>query len=103
LPAEAFRRRWNRVPFWLFVEFSDGVSGEIDLSTRLFGPMFEPLRDPAFFAAVTLDAFGVPTWPNGADLAPEPLYGLASGLPPALRGARWVLNASRRVERRSSR
>jgi len=58
----------------LFVRFEDGLSGEIDVSARLFGPMFEPLRDPSFFARVTVDEFGAPCWPNGADLAPDALY-----------------------------
>ena len=58
----------------LFVEFSDGVQGEIDLSSRLFGPMFEPLRDWKLFAEVKLDEFGAPRWPNGADLAPDSLH-----------------------------
>jgi len=66
----------------LVVEFSDGVSAEVDLSSRLFGPMFEPLRDAAMFERVTLDAFGVPCWPNGADIAPEALYRLAAASGP---------------------
>jgi hypothetical protein len=61
----------------LIVEFSDGVRAELDLASRLFGPVFEPLRNPSFFAQVTLDAFGAPCWPNGADLAPDALYRLA--------------------------
>lgn len=28
----------------LRVDFSDGVCGEVDLSERLFGPVFEPLK-----------------------------------------------------------
>lgn len=67
----------------LFVEFSDGVRGEVNLSSRLFGPMFEPLRDPAMFARVSLDAFGVPCWPNGADPAPETLHRMARAAAPA--------------------
>ena len=60
--------------FRLAVEFDDGVSGEVDLSERLFGPVFEPLKNPEFFARVEVDEFGAITWPNGADLAPDALY-----------------------------
>jgi hypothetical protein len=35
--------------------------------------MVLPLRDPAYFARVFLD-MGVPTWPNGFDLAPNALH-----------------------------
>jgi hypothetical protein len=62
-------------PDWqLRVVFSDDTSGVVNLKDRLFGPIFEPLKDPAFFAQVHIDEFGVPTWPNGADLAPDALY-----------------------------
>ena len=37
--------------------------------------MFEPLRDLAYFASVTVDSeAGTTMWPNGVDMAPEPLY-----------------------------
>ncbi len=58
----------------LEVEFADGVHGIVDLSQDLWGPMFEPLRDPDRFAEVTLDEFGAPCWPNGADVAPDAIY-----------------------------
>lgn len=58
----------------LEVEFSDGVRGEIDLSDRLFGPVFEPLRDLKLFRKAKVDDFGAICWPNGADLAPDALY-----------------------------
>jgi hypothetical protein len=58
----------------LAIVFDDGTRGEISLADRLFGPMFEPLRDPAFFALASVDAFGAICWPNGADLAPDALY-----------------------------
>ena len=58
----------------LEIEFSDGVRGVLDYEDRLFGPMMEPLRDPARFAEVGLDEFGVICWPNGADLAPDAIY-----------------------------
>jgi hypothetical protein len=60
--------------YTLHVLFDDGRNGEIDLSARLFGPVFEPLRDPLLFAQVGVDEYGAVCWPNGADLAPDALY-----------------------------
>lgn len=54
----------------LYVEFNNGEAGEIDLSSELDGPIFEPLKDPEVFASVRLEG-GTVAWPNGADLAPE--------------------------------
>ena len=58
----------------LRIQFSDGLEGEIDLSDRLFGPIFEPLRNERLFAQVAIDGFGAIAWPNGADLAPDALH-----------------------------
>jgi len=69
----------------LEVEFEDGVHGVIDLAADLWGPVFEPLKDPAKFAEVGLDEFGVVCWPNGADLAPDALYDDIKALSPAAR------------------
>jgi hypothetical protein len=60
--------------YTLHLLFDDGRSGEVDLSARLFGPVFEPLRDPLLFARARVDEFGAVCWPNGADLAPDALY-----------------------------
>jgi hypothetical protein len=60
--------------YTLHVLFDDGRSGEVDLSPRLFGPVFEPLRDRLLFAQVRVDEFGAVCWPNRADLAPDALY-----------------------------
>ncbi len=60
--------------YTLQVLFDDGTGGEVDLSARLFGPVFEPLRDPLMFARVRADEYGAVCWPNGADLAPDALY-----------------------------
>lgn len=62
--------------FVVRVGFMDGVVREIDLEPELWGPVFEPLRDPAVFRQVKVDdELGTIVWPNGADLAPEFLYG----------------------------
>ena len=58
----------------LSLTFDDGTKGEVSLADRLFGPMFEPLKDPTFFALVKVDGFGAVSWPNQADLDPEALY-----------------------------
>jgi len=59
----------------IWLQFKDGTSGAVDLSGELEGPVFEPLRDPAFFRQFRIDAdFETLTWPNGADFAPEFLH-----------------------------
>lgn len=60
--------------YTLAVTFDDGTHGEVCLADRLFGPMFEPLKDPEFFAQARVDEFGAVCWPNDADLAPDALY-----------------------------
>jgi len=60
--------------YTLAVTFDDGTRGEVCIADRLFGPMFEPLKDPNFFAQAKVDEFGAVCWPNDADLAPDALY-----------------------------
>ncbi len=61
-------------PHALFLRFNDGADGEVNVLPLLIGPVFEPLRDPAFFQRAELDAVcGTVVWPNGADFAPETL------------------------------
>ncbi|MGA2619575.1 MAG: DUF2442 domain-containing protein [Thermoguttaceae bacterium] len=65
----------------IYVQFEDGTAGEIDVSDRLFGPIFEPLRDESEFRKVAVDEFGAVAWPCGADLAPDAIYRrLAAGV-----------------------
>lgn len=72
----------------LWLRFQDGVSGVVDLTAQLWGPIFEPLKDVELFAQAAVDfASDTVVWPNGADLAPEFLYEAAkqSGEATALR------------------
>ncbi len=44
-----------------------------------YGGVFEPLKDPAYFARLRADAeAGTIVWPNDADVAPETLYARAA-------------------------
>ena len=60
--------------FQLHVRFDDDLEGVIDCKDTLYGSVFEPLKDPAFFAQVSIDEFGTVCWPNGADLAPDAMH-----------------------------
>ena len=56
----------------VWVRFDDGLEGAVDLEDVLWGPVFEPLKDPTYFSNFSIDM--TLTWPNGADIAPESLY-----------------------------
>lgn len=59
--------------FSIRLVFDDGLDSTVDFSDWLYGPVFEPLHDPEYFARFFLEA-GTVVWPNGADIAPETLY-----------------------------
>jgi Protein of unknown function (DUF2442) len=59
----------------LRLTFEDGTVGEVDFAERHWRGVFAPLADPAYFARVRVDPeAGTIVWPNGIDMAPEPLY-----------------------------
>jgi hypothetical protein len=61
----------------LRLAFSDGTRKAVDVGPLLVGRVFEPLRDPAYFAQAALDPLcGTVFWLNGADFAPEALQEL---------------------------
>ena len=58
--------------FVVWLRFSDGLVGEVDLRGRLRGRVFEPLTGLAQFSQVRVGPeIQTIAWPNGADLAPE--------------------------------
>ena len=69
--------------FHLKLRFEDGVEGVVDIAQLIrFEGVFAPLRDPVHFAAVAVHPeLGTVCWPGGADLDPDVLYGLVTGVP----------------------
>ena len=73
-------------PLTLFVEFDDGVKGEVRFEQSHLHGVFERLRDPDFFRQVGI-AHGAVSWPNEAvDLAPDNMHIHLA------RDGEWVLN-----------
>jgi hypothetical protein len=62
--------------------FSDGMVGDVDFSSEQWVGVLAPLNDPEYFATVRVDPeAGTVAWPDGIDLAPEPLYAQAKAHP----------------------
>ena len=62
-------------PYLLDVSFADGTRRRVNVEVLLWGPVFEPLRDPALFMQARFDPdIGTVVWPNDADIAPEYLH-----------------------------
>lgn len=62
----------------LRLRFDDGTEGDVDIARIIgeFAGMFARVRQPSYFAKVRVDRqLGTISWPNGADIAPETLFG----------------------------
>jgi hypothetical protein len=56
----------------IWVKFSDGIEGEVDLEDELTGEIFGPLKNKKVFRSFKVDPIlETIVWKNGADLAPE--------------------------------
>ena len=61
-------------PHKLRLTFADGTVGDVSFANDEWPGVLQPLRDPDYFAQVRVDPeSGTIAWPNGVDLAPEPL------------------------------
>jgi hypothetical protein len=59
----------------IWIRFTDGTEGEVDLKDELWGPVFEPLKDVARFRKFSVHPeLHTIVWDNGADFSPEFLY-----------------------------
>lgn len=64
-PREAYR-------IWL--RYSDGAEGEVDLSHLVGKGVFEAWRDQAFFSNVRLTEYDSVAWDEDLELCPDALY-----------------------------
>jgi hypothetical protein len=76
--------------FRIHLTFNDGTEASVDFEPWLAGPIFEPLKDIAYFRMFFLDG-GTVVWPNGADIAPETLHEAAQ-----------ATRSNQRMERRAA-
>jgi hypothetical protein len=61
--------------YTLYLRFSDGSDGEVDLEHELDGEIFEPLKDISYFKNFVVNKeLHTVVWPNGADFALEFLF-----------------------------
>jgi Protein of unknown function (DUF2442) len=58
--------------YTVWLRFSDGAEGEVDLAKELHGSVFEPLKNIEVFRQFMVHPeLKTLVWPNGADFAPE--------------------------------
>jgi hypothetical protein len=72
-------------PYVVRVVVADGEVRDVDIEPLLDGPVSGPIRERAMFERVEVDELGdTITWPTGADLDPDVIYGTApaDGQPP---------------------
>jgi len=67
----------------LNLQFEDGVSGIVDLTDLVpFAGVFAPLQDRDYFVQVSVNSeIGTICWPNEADIDPDVLYSMVTGVP----------------------
>lgn len=67
----------------VWIKFSDGVEGVVDLSDLVGKGIFSAWKDVNIFNAVFIDPEShTIAWPGGIDLCPDTLYAKVLGVPP---------------------
>jgi len=65
--------------YTLLIRFDNGETKIVDLEPHLDGPVFEPLKDLAYFKCFQLNGeIDTVVWPNNADFSPDFLYSIGS-------------------------
>ena len=72
----------------LLLTFEDGGERLVGLEPHLDGPIFEPLKDPAYFKNFRVNEdLDTVVWENGADFSPDFLYEIGQPVSEATRAA----------------
>ena len=60
--------------FRIWIQYSDGSAGEVDLSDMIAKGVFRAWDDPGFFDRVHVAPHGAVAWSEGIELCPDALY-----------------------------
>ncbi len=63
-----------RDDYRIWLSYSDGAAGEVDLSHLAGHGVFEAWNDPAFFSDVHLTGYDAIAWGEEIELCPDALY-----------------------------
>lgn len=75
------------------IRFENNEVKLVDLEPHLDGPIFEPLKDIAYFRSFTVNQdIDSITWPNNADFSPEFLYEVGQSISERLCAANGLEN-----------
>ena len=66
----------------LWLQYADGLEGEVDLSHLAGRGVFKAWSDDEVFQAVRIDESGALVWPGDIDLCPDALYLQLTGRAP---------------------
>ena len=58
----------------IWLRYSDGSEGEVDLSHLAGEGVFKAWSDPVFFSAVNITEYGAIAWGDELELCPDALY-----------------------------
>ena len=63
----------------IWIRYSDGVAGEVDLSALVGKGVFRAWEDPRFFANVHVARHGSIAWSDDLEICPDAVYMELSG------------------------
>jgi len=63
-----------RANYKLWLQYSDGTEGEVDLSDMAYTELFADWKVPGLFEQVKLGEYGVVCWTKAASLCADSLY-----------------------------